>query len=81
MFFEQGDRNGRLLAKLEQHDHPSTMISSVVSPLGASVSSLPDLLEAFRQYYSPLYTCVAFGFPSPGSGILAGSIGTWLAFR
>lgn len=57
-FFEQGDRNGRLLAMLAQHDKPLTVIPSVVSPSGESASSLPDLLEAFRQYYSSLYTSV-----------------------
>lgn len=57
-FFEQGDRNGRLLAMLAQHDRPLTVISSVVSPSGGSASSLPDILEAFRQYYSSLYTSV-----------------------
>lgn len=58
MFFEQGDRNGRLLAMLAQPDYPPTVIPNVVSASGASVSLLPDILEVFRQYYSSLYTSV-----------------------
>ena len=37
---------------------PPTVISSVVSASGLLVSSLPDILETFRQYYSFLYTPV-----------------------
>lgn len=33
-FFEQGERNGRLLAMLVQHDRPLTVVPSMESPLG-----------------------------------------------
>lgn len=41
---------------LAQHDLPLAVIPSIVSPSGESFSSLPDILDIFRQYYSSLYT-------------------------
>lgn len=43
---------------LVQHDHPLNVIPNIVTPLRELVSSLPDILDTFRQYYSSLYSSV-----------------------
>lgn len=55
-FFEQGDKNGRFLAMLAQHDHPLTVVSSLRSTDGGMVTSQSEILEMFNAFYEKLYT-------------------------
>lgn len=56
LFFEQGDRNGRFLALLAQHDTPLTIILEIKTNEGSVVTSLDDILNEFRSFYNSLYT-------------------------
>lgn len=60
-FFELGDRNGRLLAMMAQHDQPLTLISTITTPSGEKVSSPSGILKEFNDFYETLYTS---GLPS-----------------
>lgn len=56
--FEQGDKNRRFLAMIAQHDQPLTLIFTITTPTGEKVSSPPDILNAFNNFYETLYTFV-----------------------
>lgn len=54
-FFEQGGKNGKLLAMMLQHDAPITEISEITSPTGEAISSPTGVLREFHNYYQCLY--------------------------
>lgn len=41
---------------MAQHDQPITSIPEICPPLGDTIFSLPNILEAFHQFYQTLYT-------------------------
>lgn len=54
--FEQGDKNVHFSAKIAQHDQPLMLISTLTTPTGEKVSSPPDILNTFNNFYETLYT-------------------------
>lgn len=54
--FEQGDKNGRFLAMLAQHEYPSTVVSGLRSSTGDKVTSQVEILQMFKAFYQTLYT-------------------------
>lgn len=55
-FFEQGDKNGRLLAMLAQNDQPSTLVSELQTSEGEKVMVPSEILQTFSAFYKTLYT-------------------------
>lgn len=54
--FEQGYRNGCLLAMMAQHDQPHTLISTLQTPEGGTVTSPSHISQTFNTFYETLYT-------------------------
>lgn len=54
-FFEQGDKNGRFLAMLAQHEHPLTIIPELHTSAGNIISTQEAILVEFTQFYNALY--------------------------
>lgn len=54
--FEQGDKNGRLLALLAQNDQPLTLVSTLQTSDGGIATSPSEVLQTFNAFYDKLYT-------------------------
>lgn len=53
--FEQSDKKGRLLAMLTQHDQPLTLVSTLRTPSGETITFPLGILQTFNTFYETLY--------------------------
>lgn len=67
LFFEQGDKNGRFLAMLTQHDQPLTVVSNLQTPGGEMGTSPSGILQTFNSFYETLYTSALPSDFQPGT--------------
>ena len=72
--FKQGDIGGRFLARLAQQEYQATTISEIETLNGQRVKEPEEILEAFREYYSLLYTS---SLPRLPPGGYDGSFGSY----